>query len=196
MVTCPTFWDLSNSTNGDILIKHQKSHCTLTLESASSREIVAMCSRIVHLFCSNATEKASLFSHSPVRDFSQVANAFSLFKNATSPVWCTSPFIVLQTCQRHASFTTKMCHLNRPIYILKYRPVYALSALSQMKNLTQSFLCSTNKQRIAWTMLQRSFSSQHGSHKQTGSYSSSSQWERANRTTVTYITVPNQEEQH
>ena len=148
-----------------------------------------MCSRIVHLLCSNAMERASLFSHSPVRDFSQVANAFSLCKSTTSPVWCTSPFIVLQTCQRHASFTTKMYHLNRPIYPLKYQPVFALSTPIQMKNLAQSFLYSTNKQQMAQMMLQRSFSSQHGSHKRTGSYSSSSQWERANRTTVTYITA-------
>ena len=146
-----------------------------------------MCTRIVQHFCSNAMERTSLFSHSPVRDFSQFANAFSLFKSATSPVRCTSPALVLQTCQRHARFTTKMYHLNRPIYTLKYRPMFALSAPSQI---TQSSLYnSTNKQQMAQMTLQRLFSSQYGSHKRTGSYSSSSPWERANRTTVTYITA-------
>ena len=148
-----------------------------------------MCSRIIHLFCSTTMDRASLFSHSPIKDFSKIASAFKLFRSATSPVQCTSPFIMLQTCKRHTSFSVGISNQNRPTYTLKSQPIFALSSLSRMKNLVQSFLYSTNKQQMVWMMSQRSFSSQHGSHKRTGSHPSSSPWERANRTTMTYITA-------
>ena len=175
----------------------KKCHCTLTLKCFLSPQLwnkLAMYSRIVHLFCSNAVERASLFSHWPIRDFSsKIACAFGLFKGATSLVRCTAPYsIVLQICQRHANFNTRISNLNRSIYTLKCRPIFALSAPSQVNNLMRpSILNSTNVHRqMAQMMLQRSFSSQRGSHKRTGSYpSSSSQWEKANRTTMTYITA-------
>jgi hypothetical protein len=146
-----------------------------------------MCSRIIHLFYSTAMDRVSLFSHSPIKDFFLISSAFNLFKSATSPVQHTSPFIMLQTCKRHTgtNFSARMRNLNRPTYALKCHPIFALS---QTKNLAQSFLYSTNiKQQMSRMMSQRSFSSQRGSSKRTGSYSSSSPWERANRTTMTYI---------
>ena len=96
---------------------------------------------------------------------------------------------MLQTCKRHTSFSVGISNQNRPTYTLKSQPIFALSSLSRMKNLMQSFLYSTNKQQMVRMMSQRSFSSQHGSHKRTGSHPSSSPWERANRTTMTYITA-------
>ena len=134
-------------------------------------------------------DRTSLFSYSPIKDFSKIASAFKLFRSATSPVQCTSPFIMLQTCKRHTSFSVGISNQNRPTYTLKSQPIFALSSLSRMKNLMQSFLYSTNKQQMVRMMSQRSFSSQHGSHKQTGSHPSSSLWARANRTTMTYITA-------
>ena len=162
----------SNSTNGEIL-KEKSLH--FDLESSSE-----MCSRIIHLFCSTTMDRASLFNHF-IKDFSQ------LLKSSTSPVQCTSPFIVLQTCKRYTSFSARINNLNRPSYTLKYQPIFSFSSLNQIKNLAQSFLHSTNKYQMARMMSQRSFSSQRGNHKRTGSHPSSSPWERANRTTMTYI---------
>ena len=131
-------------------------------------------------------ERASLFSHPSIRGFSQIASAFSLLKNATSPVQCASPFMMLQTCQRHTSLSARINNLNRAICTTKYRPIFALSAHNQIKNHTQPLLYPMNQQEL---MLQRLFSTQHGRHKRTGSYSSSSSWARANRTTATYMTA-------
>ena len=142
-----------------------------------------MCSRIINLFCSTTMDRASLFNHS-IKDFSR------LLKSSTSPVQCTSPFIVLQTCKRYTSFSARINNLNRPsLYTLNHQPIFAFSSLNQIKNLAQSFLHSTSKYQMARMMSQRSFSSQRGSHKRTGSHPSSSPWERANRTTMTYITA-------
>lgn len=129
-----------------------------------------MYSRLVHLFCCRSVEMARLLSHSHIRDISRISSAFRVLDFT-----CTSP-VVLHGCKRHASFNAR---INNHVYYLKHGPIYAISRTNQT-------LYPIRNQRTI--LCQRLFTSQHGSHKQTMSYSSSS-WERANRRTVTYVTA-------
>ena len=125
--------------------------------------------RTVHPFCAKSIRGTNLFNYSPTRDLTQIASTFK-----SSPV-------ALEICWRHAHFSTKTStkyiNPNRIVYTRIHRPTFTL--------LTQFLYPMMNRQ----IMLQRSFTSQYWSHhKQTGSYSSSS-WDRANRTTATYMTA-------
>ena len=120
--------------------------------------------RQVHLLCANSIERANCFGNPPIRDSMQISCVLNAFKS--SPV-------ALQMCRRYANFNAMINNKYNLKYTLIHQPRFTRSS---QNHIGRQFL---NQQ----TLLQRSFASQYGSHKRTGSYS----WDRANQTTMTYM---------
>ena len=124
--------------------------------------------------CYTIVERTTVFSHSPL--FSGVTNCFSLLLRVTrssSSTASTQP-VVWQLCRRHSGNRSSTFH----------RPLFLVSA----SNRAQFFYLYPRHPLIS---LHRQFDTHHehsggsgGQKKRTGS---SSSWDRANRTTATYM---------